>query len=191
MWRKTCCCVRRCYRHNFFFQCLEFLFPWDSVVYGVSIKLSDLETTTSEMTSSNECAWSNSRADPLSPCVVQTLSTRFDNQQRDVKPLGWNSSSVVIFQVKKTRESLVAVFWQEFLVSFRSGQGKRRVPDWTHKAAFLTAHSACLTDVAVLLLLLCLNYVNNLFISERMCMGILIPVVQCLSSFALLPVRGC
>lgn len=58
-------------------QSLEFRCPYYTVVYGVSIQFTDLETTTSEMMSSNEGALSKSRANPLSPCSVQILSTRF------------------------------------------------------------------------------------------------------------------
>jgi hypothetical protein len=66
-------------------------------------------------------------------------------------------------QIKKNNcENLLAACWQQFLGNFRSGQGKR-VPDCSHKAAFLAAHSPSLTHVVVLLLFLCLNYVNNLF----------------------------
>jgi hypothetical protein len=65
------------------------------------------------------------------------------------------------FTDKKKRENFLTVSWQQFLANFRSGQGKQRVPDCTHKASFLTAHSPCLTHMVVLLLLLCLNYVNN------------------------------
>jgi hypothetical protein len=41
--------------------------------------------------------------------------------------------------------------------------------------------------VVVLLLFLCLNYVNNLFPQYGYAWASVVPVVQCLSSFALLP----
>jgi hypothetical protein len=33
------------------------------------------------------------------------------------------------FSDEKTRESLLAAFWQQFIANFLSGQGKQRVPD--------------------------------------------------------------
>ena len=145
------------------------------------------------MTSSNEGAlwkwWSN----PMSPCSVQILSTRFmpwcwqpaDRRQ----PFGVEFPDSRYFADKKksNRENLLTASWQQFLANFRSGQGKQRVPVCTHKAAFLTAHSPCLTHVVVLLLLLCLNYVNNFLPQYGFVWASVIPVVQCLSRFALLP----
>jgi hypothetical protein len=109
-----------------------------------------------------------------------------DNRQTDVNPLGWSSPTVVLLQTKKrnNRENLLTASWQQFLANFRSGQGKQRVPECTHKAAFLTAHSPCLTHVVVLLLLLCLNYVNNFLPQYGYAWASVVPVIQCLSSFA-------
>jgi hypothetical protein len=57
------------------------------------------------------------------------------------------------FADEKNRENHLTASWQQFLANFRSGQGKQRVPDCTHKAAFLTAHSPVLTRVIALFLL--------------------------------------
>jgi hypothetical protein len=86
------------------------------------------------------------------------------------------------FADKKKREKLLTASLQQFVANFRSGQGKQRVPVCTHKAAFLTAHSPCLTHVVVLLSLLRLNYVNNFLPQYGYAWASVILVVQCLSS---------
>jgi len=91
------------------------------------------------------------------------------------------------FAVKKKHELHLTACWQQFLANFRTGKGRQRVPDCTHKAAFLTAASPCLTYVVVLLLLLCLNYVNNFLPQYGYAWASVVPVAQCLSSFTLLP----
>jgi len=145
------------------------------------------------MTSSNEGALWKSRSNPMSPCSIQILSTRFapwcwqpaDRRQ----PFGVEFPDSRYFADKKKQpwkpsyRFLATVFSQ---LPFRTRK-KKRVPDCSHKAAFLTAHSPCLTHVVVLLLLLCLNYVNNFLPHYGYAWASVIPVVQCLSRFSLLP----
>ena len=115
------------------------------------------------------------------PALYRSCPLDLPSDRRQPFGVEFSDSRYFADKKKKNRENLLTASWQQFVANFRSGRGKR-VPVCTHKAAFLTAHSPCLTLVVVLILLLCLNYVNDFLPQYGYAWAFVIPVVQCLSN---------
>jgi hypothetical protein len=153
-----------------------------SVVYGVCIKFTDLETITSVMSSSNESATSKSLTYLLSPCYVDLVHSTYETVLTAGRKMSTHSGAfprqLLFYRWKKDRENLGAPSGQQFLANCRSVQGKQRVPNRTHEAFFLSACSPSLTHVVVLLLLFNFNYVKYFLHQYRYAWASVVSVEQ-------------